>query len=122
MKRILILITIIGFTTGCYYDKAQNLYPSTGNDSCVLTNVTYSAVVQPIIAQNCAIGGCHDATSSNGFFLYDYAHVKTQATNGQLMGTITHASNYPAMPLSGSLTTCQILQITAWVNAGAQNN
>ncbi len=122
MKRILILIAIICIISGCYYDKAQNLYPSTGNDSCVLTNVTYSAVVQPIIAQNCAIGGCHDATSSNGFFLYDYALVQAQATNGQLVGTITHANNYPTMPLSGSLTTCQIKQITAWVNAGALNN
>ncbi len=123
MKRSLMIIAVIGIFTGCYNDKADKLYvtPATP-DSCNVTTITYAAVVQPIIQQNCATVGCHDASSSNGYLLDNYTHVATQAARGALVGTITHSSSYPAMPLSGSLTTCQVKQIQTWVAAGYPNN
>jgi len=123
MKRLFITIAVISIFTGCYNDKFDKLYVTPGTpDSCNVTTVTYSAIVQPIIQQNCAISGCHDASSSNGFLLDNYTHVATQAASGALVGTISHSGSYPAMPLSGSLTTCQIKQIQAWVTAGYPNN
>lgn len=123
MKRSLLFIVLTGILSGCYYDKAEKLYPSTGNDSCNTTSVTYSAVVQPIIAQSCAISGCHDAYSTNGYLLTNYAQVAAQAANGNLVGSISHSSNYPAMPLGlPALSQCQISEITDWVKAGYPNN
>ncbi len=123
MKRFFMIIAIIGIFTGCYNDKADKLYvtPATP-DSCNVTTVTFAAVIQPIIQKNCAISGCHDASSINGYLLDNYAHIALQARNGNLVGTVTHASGFDPMPQTGSITACQVKQIQAWVAAGYQNN
>src|SRR5215471_17516863 len=90
-------------------------------DGCDTTLFTYAGAVQPIMAAYCQ--GCHNANLLNGGIdLSTYSGVQTVALNGKLIGTITHAAGYPAMPQGGGqLPDCQIQQIEKWVQAGAPN-
>lgn len=66
---------------------------------------------------------CHAGTGpSGGISLDTYASVKTVANNGRLYGSISHASGYVAMPQSGTMSSCDIKKIKAWIDAGAPNN
>ena len=124
MKHFLLfssLVVVLASTTGCYNDKADKLYPTTG---CSTDTVTYSSTVHTIMAQSCAISGCHDAASQSGGVILDaYTGVAAVATDGRLMGTVNHASGYTAMPQNASkLPDCQIAQLQQWVTNGAPNN
>jgi cytochrome c5 len=83
----------------------------------------FAANVKPILQANCY--ACHSNANYavSGVKLEDYADVKGHADDGMLMGVITHAPGYPAMPQSGGkLSDCNINKIQAWINRGAQNN
>lgn len=91
------------------------------NCTCDDTQFTYAAIIQPIVATHCV--GCHKPGSLGGNIdLSSYAKVKTQVSNGKLLGSVTHASGYVAMPQGGKLEDCQITQIQKWIDAGALNN
>lgn len=91
------------------------------NCSCDATKYTYAAVILPILSNTCV--GCHKAGSLGGNIdLSNYTNVKVQATNGKLVGSITHSTGFSAMPVGGKLQDCQINQIKSWVAAGALNN
>lgn len=108
----------------CYNDKKDQLYPTPSGSACDTANVSYSATIAPIMAQNCALSGCHNAaTASDGVMLEDYDGVKNAAYGGRLVGAIEHASGYVAMPQAmPKLDDCTISKIAAWVNAGTPNN
>ncbi|MDD2963960.1 MAG: c-type cytochrome [Bacteroidales bacterium] len=89
--------------------------------NCDTLNVTFSATVMPIIEANCM--GCHSGAAPNGGIrLTNYTEVETIASTGQLIGSITHASGYAAMPPSGQLSDCQISQLKKWIANGKPNN
>lgn len=90
--------------------------------TCDTANVSFSSSVSPVLKTYCV--GCHSAASpSAGIDLSTYVAVKVYATNGRLMGSITHAAGYKAMPSSTSkLGACEINQIKAWVMKGMLNN
>ena len=91
------------------------------NCFCDQSQYTYAAIIQPILATNCI--GCHKPGSLGGNIdLSTYTSVKTQAANGNLAGSITHAPGYVAMPQGGKLSDCQIEQVMNWIGAGALNN
>lgn len=94
----------------------------TGGTSCDTVNMAYTANVVPILKANCY--SCHgNGSALGGVTLDNYAAVQTRASNGQLIGVITHASGYPAMPEGGAkLSDCDINKIQDWINRGAQNN
>lgn len=108
--------------SACYNDKADKLYPVAGG--CDTTHATYAAVVRPVISSNCAYSGCHAGSgASAGINLETVAGLQSIAASGDLIGTITHASGHSPMPKNRArLPDCDISQISAWVNAGAQNN
>lgn len=114
------LVIVLG---SCYYDKADKLYPaSTGG--CDTTNVTYALTVKPIIVQNCATSGCHDAGSqSGGYNFTNYADLKTAVESGRLIGDIYQQVGFNPMPKTGAkLSNCDLSKISVWVNNGALNN
>ena len=120
MKIIGVVAIITFFLTGCYYDKAQLIYPI---NTCDTTNAKYSTTVVPILSTNCYV--CHSGTASSGggIALDNYTTLKTYVTNGQLLNSINQNGVVPAMPLNATiLSTCDISQITAWINSGALNN
>ena len=90
--------------------------------TCDTVNVTFSTSVSLVLKTYCV--GCHSAASpSAGIDLSTYAAVKVYATNGRLVGSITHAAGYKPMPSSTSkLGACEINQIKAWVTKGMLNN
>ena len=123
MRKILMpMLLFVLF--GCYYDSEEGLYgkPGTGCDTTV---TKFSTEVKPILQSSCL--SCHSnsvaAGSGGGIKLQDYADVKTYADNGKLIGTISHASGFAAMPKGGGkLTDCNILIIQTWITRGKLND
>ena len=110
---------------GCFYDKADQQYPSTG--SCDTTDVRYSVEIKAILDANCK--PCHNGTASiSGFDLYDYSTISGLALDGQftygtLLSAVMHEGGAPIMPQDGPmLQDCDINKIAAWVHSGAPNN
>jgi mono/diheme cytochrome c family protein len=113
------MLLLVSATTGCYYDKAEVLYPDT---ACDTSAVTYSTSVTPVLSSNCIV--CHGgSTPSAGIKLDTYTGVKQQVDNGRLLGSITHNPSYSPMPKNGAkLSDCNIAKIRKWIAAGAPNN
>jgi hypothetical protein len=90
--------------------------------ACDENAFAYTANVKPIISNYCT--GCHSGSNaSNGMDLSAAAGVKSAASSGRLIGAISHASGYIAMPQGGAkLSDCQINVIQKWLAAGAPNN
>ena len=89
---------------------------------CDSSQFKYSTNVSLILGTYCV--GCHSGTApSGGINLSTYNNVYLMATNGRLVGAVSHAPGYSPMPKNTSkLSECQIAQIRKWVNAGAPNN
>lgn len=119
----IMLVTFGLVTVSCYRDNEEELYPQVpGSGNCDLTNVTYQAVIAPVMAASC--NGCHSgAGASAGVVTDTYDGLKTIALNGKLYGVVSHASGYSPMPKNGNkLSACSIEKIKTWVDAGALNN
>ncbi|MBL0336936.1 MAG: hypothetical protein IPP73_16900 [Chitinophagaceae bacterium] len=91
-------------------------------NACDTTLYTYSGAIAPMMNTYCK--GCHQPASlGGGIDLSTYAAVKVQALNGKLMGSITQASGFSAMPKGGSkFSDCKITQLQKWIAAGMPNN
>jgi hypothetical protein len=92
------------------------------NCSCDTAKFTYAATIQPLIQVNCL--GCHNANNlSGGIDLGNYNAIKAVGSNGKLLGSITHASGFSAMPKnSNKLSECQLTQVDKWIKNGTLNN
>ena len=113
---ILGLILLLVPATGCYYDKAELLYPGLPTD-CNNTAARYSDV-QPIISINCATAGCHDnGTRAGNTVLETYDQVRAKA-NRIYIRTIVERS----MPAGKSLSAQQLAVLSCWLNSGTPNN
>jgi cytochrome c5 len=127
LAAIIIVCSLLMVSCSKDNEAAQNPDPTDttgtgGGTTCDTANMKYAADVQPIISASCY--GCHGGSSaSGGISLDSYAELKTQADNGNLLGTITHASGYSAMPQGGTkLSDCNINKIRSWINHGTLNN
>lgn len=113
------LLLLMLSVSGCYKDKAQTLYPQ---GACDTTAVTYSGTIAPMLSAYC--NSCHGGNTPSGNLKFDYYQgVKFQVDNGHLIGAVTHAAGYQAMPKDQAmLSDCNIAKIKAWISAGAPNN
>ena len=94
---------------------------TTNCNSCDTAVFTYKASIAGIMSTNCT--GCHSGSSaSGGIDLSTFNGVSTVALNGRLVGAVTQAPGFIAMPPGGMLSDCDIKQIEKWVAAGAANN
>lgn len=105
--------------SSCVSNVEEELYPP---DDCDTVSVTYSLVVEPIIANNCY--ACHSALApTSGIPLEGYPNLKAQVDNERLIGAIRHESGYSPMPQNApALSECSLLKIEKWVAEGAQDN
>jgi len=89
---------------------------------CIGLSPTYTATIKSILDANCAISGCHNASSkANGIDLSSYSGAST-ANSNDILGAIEHASGYPAMPKGGSkLSTASRQAVYCWVQSGKPN-
>ncbi len=100
----------------------ENLECDPTLSECDSTDVSFSIIVQPIIASHCQ--GCHSGSvPSGGIDLVDYDGVKVVADDGKLIGAISWDSGFENMPQGGDqLSDCNISKIRSWVEDGAPNN
>ena len=112
------------FALSCSKNSEDEMLHNPGNNNCDTVNMKYAANVVPILQANCY--RCHGTTTnsgSNGIVLEGYNNIKVRADNGELIGVITHAPGFPAMPEDAAkLSECNINIIRSWINNGAQNN
>lgn len=98
---------------------AKNLICEEQN--CDIINISYGNMIAKTMNTFCV--GCHGANNpSAGINLTNYAGMAAIAANGKLMGSITHAAGFKAMPQGGKLPSCEIKQIQKWVAMGFPNN
>ena len=121
MRKILIVLTIalsVFYLQGCYYDKADLVYPKS---DCDTTGMTYTSDIQSIITTRCS--GCHNGTASiSGVDLMNYQQLKLRADNGVLLDRITTTDMSKLMPQGGPrLPDCEINKIKAWMNRNSPN-
>lgn len=122
MKKILLALSICaGFgLTGCYYDKADELFPVASPCDTVST-ISFAAHVDPIISGYCK--SCHsNGSGGGGVVLATYNDIVVQAQNGKLVGTIFQKPGYKPMPPVGKLDACKSRTIQKWVEGGSPNN
>ncbi len=101
---------------------AKNLSCSDETAACNTENVTFAGTIKPLLQTKCV--GCHSATtSSGGVNLTTHAGVVAAASDGRLLGAVSHTQGYSPMPQGGQkLAQCDIDKIAAWIEAGTLNN
>jgi hypothetical protein len=85
-------------------------------------DTAYYADIQAILTANCAMSGCHDATThASGIIYTNFANTKTYGKVGKIISEVS--GNNPSMPPAprSPLTTSQIALIQKWINQGALN-
>ena len=88
---------------------------------CDTVNISYANMIGKTMTTYCA--GCHNANNpSAGVNVSNYSGMAAIAANGKLIGSITHAAGFKAMPQGGKLPACEIKQIQKWVAMGYPNN
>jgi hypothetical protein len=117
LTRFAFIATIIGFATGCYYDKSDLLY---GETACDTALVTYAASVSPVMTSQCV--SCHSGSfPSAGINLENYTAVKAYATTNKakLVGSVKWDGTASNMPKGGTQwSACQLNTLSAWINQG----
>ncbi|GAB4335906.1 MAG: hypothetical protein OHK0038_13860 [Flammeovirgaceae bacterium] len=92
-----------------------------------LPEVCFEKEVLPIFQTNCAISGCHDATSKEEG--YDFSTYESIISKGIEKGNASKSKVYKAMttttgeimPPSGALPEAQRQLILVWIEQGAKN-
>ena len=126
MKNItaIVIFSILFFSvSSCYYDKQSLLY-GLNNVPCTdtTTAISYSQRIAPLLQQYCY--SCHTGGFPSGnITMGSYQADKTIAQNGKLLGSISHAPGFAAMPQGQSkLNNCQVAMVKKWIDEGALNN
>jgi len=118
---ILFVSTLMLSFAGCSKESEDKLV---SNAPCDTTAVKYSTAVVPILQQSCY--PCHGASSnsgSGGITLEGYNNIKVYINQGYVVGNVTHAAGFVAMPYGQpKLPDCEVNTIVAWVHQGALNN
>lgn len=111
-----IITVMVTAGTGCYYDKAELLYPD-GVVDCSVVSATF-AKVQSIVSAKCNTSGCHNARdAAGGTVLETYDQVKAKA--GRInQRAIVEKTMPPAAALSGG----DIAILKCWISSGTPNN
>lgn len=119
-KILFYSLLIALFSTSCYYDKEDDLYPFDSSQNCDTLNMTYTTNIQAILENNGCVS-CHSTSGpSGGVVLDNYDQVKIVADNGRLFGSVNYDDGYSPMPKGGSkLSDCDLAKIKAWINDGS---
>ena len=109
----------------CYYDNEAYLYPDLGDSQCDTTSISYDVSIQPLMQENCY--SCHRASVApslgGNIKLDNYDLLKAAVDNGNLWGSVSHASGYEPMPKNAAqLGPCELAKIRQWIDKGALNN
>jgi len=138
-----VIIVLFGFLYSCKHETLPA--PGTGNggtgnggggiidggsSTCSPDTVYFQQAVLPILVSNCAVPGCHDATThEEGLVFTSYENAMKVVRAGRpesskLYEVITDDDPKDRMPRypRAPLTTQQIAAIEKWIRQGAKNN
>lgn len=130
-----LLILVCAIVAACKHDIPD--VPTTGtidttevaSQVCSPDTVYFQQAVLPILVSNCAVSGCHDATTrEKGYVFNDYQNIMKvvrpgNARQSELYEVITDSDPDDRMPYKRApLTSAQIATIEKWINQGAKNN
>ena len=122
LKTSAILVAILSIAIACGGNEedtpAPTPTPTPTDPNCITESITYNSHIKAIVNANCATSGCHVSGTGRANFT-SYATLKAYADNGQIKQKVLVSKT---MPPNGSLSTCQLNQIEAWLNAGAPEN
>lgn len=119
-------LTVSVISVSCYYDKADQVYPT---PDCDTTAVSFSTDVQGVFSQYC--NSCHGGTADlgGGIQLNDYTTASGLSLDGlyggegTLLSSVLQDGGASPMPRGSSkIDDCSINIIRAWKNQGAPNN
>jgi hypothetical protein len=98
--------------------KKESTTPTTYDCSGVVP--TYTTDIKMIMDNNCAISGCHNASSrADGRDYSNYSSVKSGSSSNAFLGSMQHLSAYKAMPQGRSkLSDAQLKTISCWIQNG----
>ena len=123
MKTIIATVVMgacfVAFLQSCTYDKEVIIPESSCADTL---NISFASRVAPLLRANCF--SCHGNGSTDGNVSLDsYDEVKAVAASGRLLGSISHAAGFAAMPEGGDkLDDCSINTVRRWIAEGAEDN
>lgn len=114
---ILPIITVMTIlNAGCYYDKAELLYPDSTAD-CSTVTATFTKV-QSIMTNKCNTSGCHNASDAAGGTVletFDQVKAKANRINQRVIVEKT-------MPPGTALASEDIAILNCWISSGTPNN
>lgn len=89
---------------------------------CDSSAAGFTKSVFPIVQTWCT--GCHSESSpAAGIALYNYTTISAASQQANFIGSITHNSQYSAMPKNtNALSACDIAILKRWVNNGSPND
>lgn len=125
--RITTMICALAVTLAihsCYYDNADELFPTPGGGCDTSGVVGYNSDIKPLLQGYCGSeNSCHNSGSNSGnpaVKLETYVQVASLDT-ARLMGSIEHAAGYDPMPKNGGkLSDCRIALVRKWLREGKQ--
>ncbi len=121
LKTVPVLFLVL-VVSSCLNDSIMEI-PDPDHIACDTTDVSFSAVIVPILEGNC-YSVCHDGDNpTSGFLLNSYLGVKAKVDDGRLFGAVAQQAGFVPMPLNKNpIGDCEISQIKAWIDEGAQDN
>ncbi|MBC7886563.1 MAG: hypothetical protein H7Z13_01640 [Ferruginibacter sp.] len=118
-NRLVPFIIMASLLAGsCMYDKEELLYPGVNTPpTCATVPASFNADILPLITNNCASPGCHDASASGGRIFQNYNQISGAKDRINIRAVVQKS-----MPASGPLSPAEINKIKCWIEAGALNN
>lgn len=110
-----------------YVTPTTNTSTNTNPTNPVDTEVCFQRNILPIFVNNCAMTGCHDATTrAEGYALYDYTHIISKGivknnANSSKVYTECAKGSMPQSPYA-ALTGLQLRMLKKWIDEGAVND
>ncbi|GAA4452122.1 hypothetical protein [Rurimicrobium arvi] len=111
MKKI---ITLSAFSAAILLMATTGCKKSDSSSANCNTTWSFSKDIQPILAGNCTLSGCHDGSTMP--LLTNYPNVKDAAA--QIKSAVSSGS----MPRGRSISTADKDALLCWIAAGAENN
>jgi len=117
---IVALAIVAIYSTSCYYDNEEELYPQL--NACNTDSMSYANNIVPILTDYCL--SCHSASANQGGVnMEGYNQVITYVTDERFLKSIQHDSGVSPMPKNAAkMDSCTIAKVAAWIDQGALNN
>jgi len=116
-KKVMMIMAVTALVVfnGCSYNKEQAI-PNA--NTCGSVPATFSSDIKVLIANNCALSGCHNLASASGGQVFEnYTQVKNSIDRIRQRAIVERS-----MPATGPLNATDYDKLKCWIDRGAQND